>query len=166
MRLKQFLAERYMDTVTGIEGHRSETFEVFKNPTRKEIKELLDVGYGLRIIADIPKKNIYMASGDIMHRHMLSSTSVKKDVAFDWNDYWDKGFGADHIFMFAVDNNMKNIDSDSLYNLIFVGSQSMKNENKTRIDSLLSNDFTWLKKYQLNSTDVMKYITELRRRLN
>jgi hypothetical protein len=101
-----------------------------------------------------------------MHRHMLQSAEVKRDIAFDWDEYWNKGEGADHILMFSVDNRMTNVDSDSLYNLMFVSSWvTGRDEIKERVDLLLKKDFNWLKKYFLNPTEVKNYVKTLRKSL-
>ena len=159
MRLEKYLNEKYMSTIKA-----GDTYDIFKNPKKDEIVEVLNVGYGLRIIMDVKKKNIYFASGDIMHRHMLQSPELKKDLDFSWDDYWATGKEADRIVMFDVDNRMTSMNSDSLYNLLYIGSSDMRALNRDRIDALLDNDYKWLKKYDLNPIDIQGYIKALRRR--
>jgi hypothetical protein len=164
MRLERYLTEKYISAVKV----RGDTYDIFKNPKSDELKEVLNSGYGLRIIIDVPKKNIYFASGDIMHRHMLQSPELKKDIPIAgnwWSTYWDSGEGADDIFMFDVDNRMTSLNSDSLYNLLYIGDDDTKALNRDRIDTLLDNDFKWLKKYNLNPLEVQGYIKTFRRKL-
>lgn len=160
MRLKRYLNEKYLSSV-----NFGEIYDIFKNPSKKEIKELADVGYGFRIIMDLEEENIYFASGDIMHRHMLQSPELKNDLGyFSWDLYWQRGSGAEQIVMFDVDNRMTNMNSDSLYNLLVIGDHDMRALNSDRIDELLDFDYKWLKKYDLNPIEVKGYIKTLRRR--
>lgn len=160
MRLERYLKEKYMASVKSYDGNH---YEVFKNPSKAELLDIIADSYGLRIILDAENKNIYIASGEVMHRHMMSSIDVRKDLKFDWGRYWATGEDADHIFMFDVDNRMDNINSDSLYNLLYL---SNKADRKEDIERLLSFDFSWVRKYNLNPKNITGYIQQLYKRFS
>ena len=143
-------------------------YDIFKNPTKQEMQDVIANGYGVRIIMDVPKKNIYVASGDIMHRHMLKSDVLKNDLKFgrvEWEAYWGRGAKADSIFMFSVDNSLMNVDSDSLYNLMFITGSANREAIKENLDKLLALDWNWVRKYGLMPKELTGYIMVLRKKL-
>jgi len=74
MKLKQFI-EEYIDTFK--QGSR--TFEIFKNPSPKEIKSIIDKNIGIRFFAHAPTKTVYAFNGYFFHTQASDKIRIAKD---------------------------------------------------------------------------------------
>lgn len=154
MRFSRFLNEKFID---GVKVYRHD-YEIFKNPTRKELKEL-DAGFGYRFIIDAKNKNIYFANSELFHRDILKSTVVSHETNFSfgrWSKYWN---GTDEaisrIFMGDCASDMGEINSDVFSEFI---SHSYT-EVTPKLEVLLGYDYNWVSKYGMNPHDIKKEIS-------
>lgn len=156
MRLLNYLKEEYIDSTKS--NHASGTYEIYKNPTSKDmsnLKEQPDRFKGFRIIADFDNKCIYISNSDIIHEDMFKCL-YKTDTRFRYNHFIK--FGDSSILTFqTVNDNMKGLlDSDAL-NYWYSGT------NNTVIKSLrelYNKDYSWLDKW-FNSKDVKDLVGEV-----
>jgi hypothetical protein len=73
MKLRE-LMEEWFKTVKNIEG---DTYEIFVNPTQKDIKDLNKAGIGyVRFLIDLHDKKVYIWDGDELHQDV--SRKIKK----------------------------------------------------------------------------------------
>jgi hypothetical protein len=87
MKFLQYINEVYLDTFKSpISG---ESYEVFKNPDKKEIRDLYlkhkNEHSGLRFFIDLKKKDVYLFYGDMLH-HV-----VREKLKIDTSD-WFKNY--------------------------------------------------------------------------
>lgn len=73
MKLRR-LMEEWLKTVKDVNG---ETYEVFVNPSQKELSDLFKEGISyIRFLIDFKEKKVYMWDGDFLHTDM--SRRIKK----------------------------------------------------------------------------------------
>lgn len=80
MRLKQYLTEKYFKRVKGRYGT---SFEVFVNPTKKELMEVGGGEYGIRFIADDEYKKLYVWNAlKLIHQEAWEAMGFKGHIAY------------------------------------------------------------------------------------
>ena len=139
MRLQKFLTEKWLDDVT----EYGDVYEVFVNPSRKEIAELDRTG-GFRFIVNHKLKEVYMCSAYSYHSTMWNESEVHKRIGFYFEQYTD-GKGFDYIY---CGDGMKN----SRY-----GSDTMEKlgvMEPEKLEKLANQDWKWVKKY-LNTDEII-----------
>lgn len=131
MRLERYLNERYMTAVK----HNGDTFEIFKNPSKKELKEAFDfTGRGYRFLIDFRNKNYYVWPETMFHEYAMTEIKKTDQAIPTFHAYWYKGKGSGWIFTGSYDGM---IQSD------YTG---VMDDNDTGED-YLKFDWSWLKKY-------------------
>ena len=149
MRLEQYLKEEYFDTTKY--SHR----EIFKNPTKREMRDILAMGdaYGFRLFIDLKKKNVYMANAEIFHKSMLdTSDNLNKELGnLNWYGYWSAETKAnEYLLMGSCDSKMKHFISDALDDI----SREADTDNLATVKKLTEWDYKWLSKYGFNPKEV------------
>jgi len=82
---KEEIKEEWADTVkitNSHSKHKGETFEIFVNPTTKEINDLIYKYDDLRYIIDAPTKKFYLFSSDLLH----SKAAEKLNIPYKYGD--------------------------------------------------------------------------------
>lgn len=74
MKLKQFV-EEWTDTIKS----EKEVYEIFKNPTKAEIRKLIMDDEDLRFFAHAPSKSIYVFAGNLLHCYASKKIKIAKD---------------------------------------------------------------------------------------
>ncbi len=142
----KYLREEYADTIktfTRAGGGKFETFDVFKNPDRKEMKEV-SVANTIRYIAYYPTKTVYVFSPTILHQSVQKKLGIKTG-----DDYFNS---SDLIGGVAVKNG-NSWQTDEAHNLEMGGIKHK--------EEILKKDWKWVEKY----IKVSDYLNEMRRRL-
>lgn len=92
MRFSNYLSEVYFTSLSPPYKGGKSSFEVFKNPDRKEITDLWrqykDGHSGIRFYINLKKKDVYIFYGDMMHH----SFATKMKIDFENTD-WLSGEG-------------------------------------------------------------------------
>lgn len=112
MRLERYLNEEYVTSTKS--KYSIGTWDIYKNPSPKEINELKKVEYrskGFRILADFDQKDIYVANNNIIHLEMMKALPQLKLKS---NDYVK--FGSDRFMTFStMGDDMKSfVESDTI----------------------------------------------------
>lgn len=149
MRLKQYLKEDYLDTVKC----HSEIYDVYKNPTSKELKLLMDwTKRGFRFVIDADTKNFYVTSVELTHSDLFDrSKEIKNDIkGFTYGtSYFRHGKGLDRILTGSTEKpNFNKIYSDTM---MWDISSSINEPNYqqcyNQLNKLKSKDFSFMSKW-------------------
>ena len=137
------LLEKYLNSAKLYDGN---TYDIFINPSKKELKEIGDSSYrgtGFRFIIDFKKKNVYAFSTEMIHRWALESFDYWDDLYYI--PYFDKGLGSDRYFFGHVIGNQVLSDIWSGY------EYRIRNLHQDipieKIQKMKSYDKSWIKKY-------------------
>lgn len=157
MRLLRYLTEEY---ITSIKGKYSDgTFEIYKNPTPKEISELkkVDNAYrysGFRVLVDFNKKDVYISNNNIIHEEMFKALYSQLKTTYDSF----VTYGSSTILTFeCVKDDMKSfVDSDTLR----YWNQKMNPSVLKNLTELYHKDFSWLSKW-FNVKEVKELVDEV-----
>ena len=76
MKLEQFVKEEWEET-TKI---GKETYEIFKNPSNKEMMGLKAKDGEVRFIAFFPTKTLYAFNGDLLHHIAYYKINIPNDL--------------------------------------------------------------------------------------
>jgi len=133
MKFERYLHEQYYDALQ-IGSH---TFEIFINPSKKEIKEVSNYsGRGYRFIIDFKQKKFYVWADVIFHEVVMDFMKEQGNKQIpDFQQYWYKGKMNDTIFTGSSD--VYGYHSDHMYTL-------KKNGD---LEKLLKLDMSWLSRY-------------------
>ena len=90
MKFKDVLTEKWKNSVNVNGG----TVEIFEDPSRKEIKDIMDHSYGtgsVRIgVTDSKNPKLYAWDPEFLHRHIRNAKGIKFDIGFTyWNNRGD-----------------------------------------------------------------------------
>jgi hypothetical protein len=152
MRYQRYLNEKFYD---GVKVYGT-TFEVFKNPTKKELKEVA-TGYGYRFIIDFKKKDLYIASDDVFHYDMLDKTPLGNEYKLTVEAYWrGDSKTISYIFMGDTNKQMKRMNSDALIEI----AAGKVYKAIPLLEELKKHDNTWLRKYGINPKDITDLIDD------
>ena len=155
MRLEHYLTERYLSAIQS----SGDTYEIWKNPSKKELWDLSSEGYyGYRFILDFSKKNAYFASQDIFHQSMMTDPMMKKELNFNWALYWAMGKGSDRIIMGSCQFDMQSVNSDSLRAWYQTLQKDKYEEVVANLKKIQAVGFDWLKKYGFRTYEFDKII--------
>jgi hypothetical protein len=151
--MKSFKEQYYNSTKI-----RGTTFDIFVNPTRKELAELKSISKeGVRFFVDCKKKNIYMYSAEVLHDDMVDHIS---DLSwFNYTKYYMEGKQVDRVFSghmawgSKVESDTWNIGGD-------LWRHARTPENIADMKTLLFTDMTWLDKY-ISAKEVKSIIEKL-----
>lgn len=149
MRLEKYLTEKWLDTMKYNNG------EIFKNPSKRDYKEL-DAQYGYRVFIDLMNKNIYVADADVFHKTMMDTSDVlDKELGMNWYAYWSgEDKSNSYMLMGSVNKHMRYFNSDSLIDIAMNGGvPDIKHLRK-----LLQWDYNWLKKYGYDPKEVKGFV--------
>ena len=95
MRFISYLNEVYIDTFESPITHQS--YEVFKNPDKKEIHDLYvkhkDEESGIRFYIDLKKKDVYMFCGDMLHHVVKEKMKLNTKETYKNGPRWLWGEG-------------------------------------------------------------------------
>lgn len=81
MKLKQILSDIKEEFVTGFEDNYTDKYvELFRNPTRQEIEEIVDEEGNLRFYTDKMLDNFYVWDGRVIHSVVASEIGVSLKV--------------------------------------------------------------------------------------
>lgn len=158
MRLQRYINEKWLEMLN---NHDT---DIFVNPSKKEIREILDGSYGFRYFMDFKKKKLYLFSDNIFHRNVVSEgnrSKVEQELGMNWGDYWrgtDKTIA--YIIMGDCDKNMNNLNSDAFNQ--FEGGAESRNGNKafSKLNELAKLDYTWLSKYGFSPASVRTMVLD------
>lgn len=153
MRFNKYLTEKYYNTFKN-PYNRKKSFDVFINPTTKELKEVIDgsdqYGQGYRYIVDTTKKKVYVFSLDMVHETIFDA-----DPSFPkFLDYWMNGEMLGHIYTGHVEYG--NDKSDALTHFYKLAKQEKNDIDKGittdldimhSLDRLTKQDWSFAKKY-------------------
>lgn len=132
MRLEKYLNEKFF---TGL-NRSGNTYEIFKNPSRKEIKEASDfTGGGYRFLIDFKNKNFYVWPETLFHEFAMTEIKKTDQGIPTFQAYWYKGKGGGDIF--TGSSTGRSFYSD------YIG---IVEDNQTG-EQYLKHDWNWLKKY-------------------
>ena len=154
MRLRNYLIERYVNSVRGMGGHDA---PVFVNPPRKEQQEVFNK-YGFRFIADMKNKKVFMwGEGGAIHGDVMDDG--KTFTPFSYSQFVTKGIGADQFFA-GLQNLDGTIESDIYDSHLWRINSRVGNyqEVSDNIKQIQTYDTSWLNKYGINGSNVDKYI--------
>jgi hypothetical protein len=143
MRLARFLNEKWLDDVQ----EYGSTYEVFMNPSRKEIRQL-DKSGGYRFIVNHKKKEVYMVSANSYHSTMWDESEVRNRIGFSYDSYSYNAKGFDYIYC-----------GDGITNGRY-GSDTMETlgtNYPNQLEKLANQDWSWVKKY-LNTDEIISNI--------
>lgn len=144
MRLQKFLTEKYMTAVQ----HSGNTYEIFKNPSKKEIKEAYDfTGSGYRFLIDFKNKNFYVWAETMFHNYAMTEIKKTDQGIPTFQAYWYKGKGGGDIF--TGSSTGRSFYSD------YIGTIEDAQTGK----AYLKHDWNWLKKY-INIEEIYEMIEE------
>ena len=144
MRLQKYINEEYYTRFRGFNG---KSFEIFKNPSAKELKSISrnEVGnkYDLRFIADNTTKDTYMWLWDAINHDNMIKKHLSKE--FKGKKYEDPS-----LFLGTSDDKGNVTGNDTL-------EWFMHNElDLEYIDGITSINWNWAKPFQ-----IMKYLKKL-----
>ena len=132
MRLEKYLNEKFF---TGLQRY-SETFEIFKNPSKKEIKEVSShSGQGYRCLIDFKNQNFYVWSDVLFHEFAMTEIKKTDQAIPTFQAYWYKGKGGGDIL--TGSSTGRSFYSD------YIGI--VEDAHTGRL--YLKHDWNWLKKY-------------------
>jgi len=134
MRFQKYINEKYLNTVH--QKFMNIDAEVFINPSRKELRELIDDTGGYRFILDFKNKNMYAFTMDMFHETFFK----REDFWMTWNQFWTNGKNIDKVFTGAVDGINNRVESDMM---IRFGMESYK--YKKELQKLLDQNWSWVK---------------------
>lgn len=147
MRLEQYLTEKFFDSYGN-----DQYIEVFKNPSKRDLKEI-GSEYGYRVFIDLKNKNVYLATSEVWHMTMLdNSPKLRKELGnINWFKYWDgEDKTNEYVIMGDCNSFMKYFNSDSLGSI----SREADVDNLERIKKLTEWDYKWLSKYGFNPKEI------------
>ena len=130
MRLQQYLKEKYLNTFH--QDYGNEDFEVFINPSKKELRELVNQEGGFRFLIDFKNKKFYAFSSRMFHDTVIS----KLPNLPNWIEFWKKGVGLEYIYTGAKAGDRYESDA-----MIRFGAESYKYEGKLK--QLSEQDWRW-----------------------
>jgi hypothetical protein len=121
-------------------------YEVFVNPSSKELKELQGTSrYGVRFLINFKTKEIFFFSGDMLHKTFMDNSPDCPR----YREYTMSGKGLDYIFTGTMLSN--SYESDNI-NYFY-----QENKYKKELKLLLAQDWSWLSKW-INVQEVQKLI--------
>jgi hypothetical protein len=145
------LVEKYLNGM----NHNGHTFDIFINPSKKEIKELNDEGahMGWRFIADMDNKNLYAFSGNLIHEWIIKEFQNKYFKDLNYEQYVMTAKGAGKWFLGTVENGMFTI-SDTWTGKQWQSQHPPHNQDMDEIKIMQQQDKAWLKKYGVNPKSI------------
>lgn len=130
------LVEKYLNAIKS--PTTSGTYEIFVNPTKKEMKEV-DDGGGYRYVIDHKNKKFYVFSALTFHKNMMNATPELPN----FDDYWYKLKSVEYIYTGDAYKNAHGSDAMSKF-----GGQSLFSQKVSdKLKVLLNQDWSWLSKY-------------------
>jgi hypothetical protein len=95
MRLQSYLNEKFFDAMK----HNGDIFEIFVNPSKKELKEVIAFsGHGYRFFIDFKKKNFYAWSDVLFHEPAMGKIKELDSSIPTFHAYWYKFKGSGDYF--------------------------------------------------------------------
>lgn len=132
------LLEKYLTTVeVPNTAYHSGNFEVFINPSKRDIRDAIGDSQGYRFIIDWEKKNIYVFTAYQFHETIMNA--IPELPSF--NDFWRKQDEktTNRIFTGDVYGLNISVNSDALYADIY---------RRDQIQDMLDNrDWKWVNRY-------------------
>ena len=156
MRFQSYLNEKWYDTVSGHDA------EIFVNPSKKEIRDILESADGFRFFMDFRKKKLYLFSDELFHRQVVSegASKLQRELKMNWHNYWE---GEDpsiaYVIMGDCDKRMNNINSDA-FNQYEGGEGRPGYIAFSKLNELAKLDYTWLSKYGFSPASVRTIVLE------
>jgi hypothetical protein len=134
MKFKQYLEEDYVT--------RDQRYEVFKNPTPKELSAVC-CDIGIRFIMDMDKKDIYVWKGSIYH-YIVYNKLIKEKIFNNMNELNSFNF---KILSGNVEE-MSGGKMDDVHFSLFGGTETYLDEkHKERLKEISNLDFSWVDHY-------------------
>jgi hypothetical protein len=122
MRLQRYLNEKYFGTVRTFTPPAGD-YEIFVNPSKKEMREATDEDGGYRYIIDFKRKKVWMWNANAIHMDIFNVVDeIKPDD--------------DLALLFTGDFDGKKYNSDTL---------NMYDEKDAK--ALLNQDWKWVDRY-------------------
>jgi hypothetical protein len=116
---KEFLQEKYFNSFKVSQYGRSRVYDVFTNPSSKEVKELKteEGGAGVRYVIDFKEKKLYMWHASAIHGEMFDFLKIKMSkMMSEYGDRYlavseDAGTRApeSHITLYSMVSNKQEI---------------------------------------------------------
>lgn len=175
MRLEQYLNEKFFNATKTHSG----IFEVFENPSSKELKELMDSSpYGVRWVANFEQKKVYMWGTNAIHDEIIIANPKMVPKEFNYKGYWYEGKYIDKVFTGAMMRH-GTVESDTwkgdgdlwqtakrLRDIRRMDNpkDTQLQEMKERLNTMASNDFGWLNKW-MTGNEVKKIVVDLNKKV-
>lgn len=131
MKFQRYLNEKYFGTMRTFSGYNSGDYDIFINPSKKEIKEAIGDSAGYRYTIDFKNKKVYVFSANAVHADLFNVIDELPTYFMYWNGDRTHSF----IFTGAVEKGNAHY-SDAL--AIYAGDD---------LRALLEQDWKWVNKY-------------------
>lgn len=125
------LLEKYLNTIRQSKYNIGD-YEVFINPTRRELIEVSEGGYGYRFLFDFKNKKSYAISTNAFHMTLMNELSELPD----FDSFWYNG---KHPYILTGDVNIvrQEPSSDALYADVY---------KRFQVQEMLDMDWSWIPK--------------------
>jgi hypothetical protein len=145
------IVEKYLNAVK----YTSDTYEVFVNPSKKELRAFSG---GLRGLIDTKTKKLYIWSVWINHHNMVNSNKMmqRETGLTDFRKYWKEGDQLDHIFTFDSEAELDYMNSD---NIDYIAREVTTQKTLDDMNALYDADWSFMKKY-MNPNITKKIIAD------
>lgn len=157
MKLNDFFKEEFADTVR----FNNNTYDIFVNPTMKEIKDAKKIGLAVRYFVDLDDKKVYVFHEQLVHSKAIETlkktdhniitgvADIKDGKLISIHDPWELRILTDFVHGLLKKEERK----DYLIKAI-TGAKRLKN--------ILTSDLTWIDRYIKNfSIDVIEHFRKL-----
>lgn len=134
MRLQRYLTEKYMDTLK--QSYRGIQSEVFINPSKKELQEVIADNMSMRFIIDFKHKKFYAFDVKMFHETVMNAV---KELPNFRPAYWENGVGLDYIYTGATYRT--EVDSDAMTRFEY------EKEFYPKLFKLRAQNWSWVNKY-------------------
>ena len=131
MKIDQ-LVEKYVNSVQTY----GESLEIFKNPSKREIRDVLDQSrHGYRFLINFKTKSFYIFSANTYHQVVFDEI-WKEEKLPNWTSFWIGGKGNDYVFSGHQDSGGRP-DTDFF----------MQRRTEEDMTALIDQDWSWLTKW-------------------
>jgi hypothetical protein len=115
MRLERYLKEEYAEGIK----FGSTIFDVYANPTSKELKEIGSYD-GYRFLIDVNHKTVYIWDANATHLDVMNKTQLPLLRDFSYLKFYTEGKGADRYFTGHTED--KTMPFKKIYSDTFLGT--------------------------------------------
>lgn len=131
------LLEKYLTTIEVPSWEfRSGNYEIFINPSKRDLRDAIGDSKGYHFIIDWEKKNVYVFSANQFHETVMNNIPELPD----FDSFWKQGNEKiiNRIFTGDIYGMNGAVNSDALYADIY---------KRYQINDMLDRDWSWVKRY-------------------